>query len=123
MMKINTVVLSTLASLAIAAPCFADGGGVKGLAGASTAFLVDVPEGIIVDSAYKCPYRATKGLAEAFGDEKGWKQNIVGAMIGIPTGAVFGVPYGAICGGHHAITVGWDKPFSSESFVVSNSGE
>jgi len=119
-MKINTVVLSALASLAIAAPCFA---GVKGVVGSGAAFLVDVPEGVIVDTAYKCPYKATKGLAEAFGDEKGWKQNIVGAVIGIPTGAVFGVPYGAICGGHHALTVGYDKPFSSESFVVSNSGE
>jgi len=122
-MKKNTLVLSALASLAIAAPCFADGGGVKGIAGSGAALLVDVPQGMIVDSAYKCPYRATKGLAEAFGDEKGWKQNIVGAMIGIPCGAVFGVPYGAVKGGHHALTVGYDKPFTSESFVVSNSGE
>jgi hypothetical protein len=122
-MKINTLVLSTLACLVVAAPCFADGGGVKGLAGAGTAFFVDVPEGIIVDSAYKCPVKATKSLAEAFGDEKGWKQNIVGAFIGIPCGAVFGVPYGAICGGHHALTVGREKPFSKESFVVSNNGD
>lgn len=122
-MKINTLVLSTLAALTVAAPCFADGGGVKGLAGSGAAFLVDVPQGIIVDSAYKCPVKATHSLAEAFGDEKGWKQNIVGAVIGIPCGAVFGVPYGAICGGHHALTVGYEKPFSKESFVVSNSGD
>jgi hypothetical protein len=59
-------------------------------------------------------------LASAFGDENGWKQIIVGTVIGVPTGAVFGVPYGAIAGARHALSVGYEKPFSAESFIVSN---
>ncbi len=82
--------------------------------------LVDIPEGIVVDSVVKCPVKASKSLAAAFGDENGWKQKIVGAVFGVPAGAVFGVPYGAIKGGKHAASVGWEKPFSSESFIVSN---
>lgn len=121
-MKKNATLLAVLATVGLAAPSFADGalGTGKSVVGSTTAMIVDVPEGIIVDTAYKCPYRATKGLAEAFGDENGWKQNIVGALIGIPAGAVFGVPYGAVKGGYHAASVGWDKPFSGESFVVTN---
>ncbi len=92
----------------------------KSCVGSTVAMVVDVPEGVVVNTVYKCPYKATKSLASAFGDEDGWKQNIVGALIGIPSGAVFGVPYGVVKGGQHAMSVGWDKPFSKESFVVSN---
>jgi len=109
--------LTTIASL----PAMADGGGPVGFLGATTATVIDTPEGMVVDSLYGCPKKASKGLAEAFGDENGWKQQIVGALIGIPTGVVFGVPYGAFHGMHHAWTTGWDKPFSGDSFIVCDS--
>jgi hypothetical protein len=118
-MKSKSLFIAALAVVGMATPSFADGGPM-GLLGSGTAFFIDVPEGIVVDSLVKCPYKATKGLAEAFGDENGWKQNIVGAVIGVPTGFAFGIPYGAIAGGRHAFSVGWEKPFSAESFVVSN---
>ena len=119
-MKTKTLILSAVACIGMAVPAFADGGGPMGVAGVTTAMLVDVPEGIVVNSAAKCPIRASQGLAEAFGDAKGWKQQIVGAVIGIPTGAVWGVPYGFMSGARNAMSKGWDKPFSSDSFVVVN---
>ena len=121
-MNKSAALLAILATVAVASPSFADGalGTGKSMAGSGTAMLVDVPEGIVVDSLVKCPVKASKSLAAAFGDENGWKQRIVGAVFGIPSGAAFGVPYGAIKGGKHAASVGFDKPFSSESFIVSN---
>jgi hypothetical protein len=115
-----SVAALALMALSFSMPAFADGGGVMGAAGSSTAMLIDVPQGIVVDSAVKCPYKASRSLADTFGDENGWKQMIVGTIIGIPTGFVFGIPYGAIAGGRHAMSVGWDKPFSVDSFIVSN---
>jgi hypothetical protein len=120
-MKKSAALLAIFTTLGMSSASFAgtlDTG--KSVAGTSTAMVVDVPEGIIVNTAYKCPYAATKGLAGAFGDENGWKQNIVGAVFGIPAGMAFGVPYGLVKGGQHAASVGWEKPFSKESFVVTN---
>jgi hypothetical protein len=119
MMKKSAALLAILTTVSVGLPVFADCH-AKSMAGSGAAMLVDIPEGLVVDSMYKCPVKATKSLAAAFGDENGWKQKIVGAVFGIPAGAVFGVPYGAIRGGKYAANVGWDKPFSSESFVVSN---
>jgi hypothetical protein len=121
-MKSRSLSVAALALVALAssAPAFADGGGIMGAVGAPVAFLIDVPEGVVVDSAVKCPYKFSTGLAGAFGDENGWKQIIVGTVIGVPSGFLFGIPYGAVAGGRHGLTVGWDKPFSAESFIVSN---
>jgi len=119
MMNKSAALLAILATISVASPVFAELH-AKGLAGSGAAMLVDVPQGMVVDSMYKCPVKATKSLAAAFGDENGWKQKIVGAIFGIPTGAVFGVPYGVIRGGKYAASVGFDKPFSSESFIVHN---
>ncbi len=102
-------------------PAMADGGGPVGALGAATATVVDTPEGMVLDSLYRCPMKCSKGLAETFGDENGWKQQIVGAVIGIPTGFVFGIPYGAFHGMHHAWNTGYDKPFSASSFIVCDS--
>jgi len=101
-------------------PALADDGPV-GTLGAGVASVIDAPEGMVVDSLYGCPMKASKGLAEAFGDENGWKQQIVGTLIGVPVGVVFGVPYGFCHGLHHAWNVGYDKPFSVSSFVVTDS--
>ncbi len=87
--------------------------------GSTTALVIDVPEGAVLGSLYRSPKRATHALAEAFGDEKGFEQVVVGALIGIPFGMVWGIPTGAIQGGRHAYSVGWDKPFSTESYIVS----
>jgi hypothetical protein len=126
MKKFGSAVLLALASVSFALPSFADGG-VLGAAtsyfGSATALVVDVPQGALVNAAYKCPMKASHSLAGAFGDENGWKQRIVGTIIGVPAGAVFGVPYGVVKGGQHALSVGWEKPFSMDSFVVSNEGE
>jgi hypothetical protein len=124
LLSMSAAALSVTA-LSFCAPAFADGivGTGASLVGSTTALLIDVPQGAVVSSTVKVPYSATKGLAAAFGDENGWKQNIVGAVIGVPTGFVFGIPYGAIKGAKHALSVGWDKPFSAESFIVSNEGK
>ena len=100
----------------------ADGflGGVGSLLGSTTAGIFDVPEGILVNSLYRMPLKTTKALAERFGDEKGFYQNVIGATIGIPTGFVFGIPYGAITGAKHGLTSGWEKPFSTESYLVKD---
>jgi hypothetical protein len=87
--------------------------------GTTTATVVDVPEGIIVDSAYRVPKHYWHVLASAFGDENGLGQNLAGAVIGIPFGVVFGIPYGAIHGLYHAWNTGWEKPFSTDSYIVT----
>jgi len=106
-------------SVGAASPSFAGAmADVAGVFGSTTAAIVDCPEGILVDSLWRCPKKSTHSLAEAFGDEKGLGQNVVGAMIGIPYGVVVGIPVGAIQGVHHGLTSGWEKPFSTESFLV-----
>lgn len=117
--KATFTLAAVLAACAFTSPVLADNQ-VVSLFGASTATVIDTPEGVLVDSLYNVPKTATKGLAEAFGDANGWKQQIVGAVIGIPTGFVFGIPYGACHGMHHAWTTGWDKPFSMNSFIISD---
>ena len=128
-MKNQVLTLLTAAAVAVGAalPSFADSsvlGGVGSFFGATTATFVDVPEGIIVDSLYRCPKKCWKSLAYHLGDnhDQGlcWlSQNMMGIFVGIPVGVVWGVPYGAIHGGHHAWDTGWEKPFSTESFIVS----
>jgi len=107
----------------MALPSFADRNGVMGgamsWAGSTTATIIDVPEGILWDSLWRMPLKTQKALADRFGDDKGFQQNVAGAVIGIPVGFLWGIPYGAIHGGRHGMTVGWDKPFSTDSFVVS----
>jgi hypothetical protein len=122
-MKNNLLVgiAATAVLLTTAAPSFAKGP-VKqtvGFVGMTSAEIIDVPEGIVVDSAYRVPKHYWHVLANAFGDENGLGQNIAGAVIGIPFGVVFGVPYGAIHGLYHAWNSGWDKPFSTESYIVT----
>jgi len=121
-MKSRPLTVAALALVALTSftPAFADGGGIKGAVGAGAAMLIDVPEGVVTDAGFKCPWHFSRGLAGAFGDENGWKQVIVGTTLGIPSGFLFGIPYGAFSGAHHALTVGNEKPFSSESFIVSN---
>lgn len=110
-------------SFGIATPSHAENGilnNVLSLFGSVTATIVGVPEGILVDSLYRMPLKTTKVLAEKFGDEKGFQQNVAGAVIGIPVGFVWGIPYGAVRGGRHGMTTGWEKPFQTESFIVSS---
>lgn len=104
-----------------ALPSYADGklGDVGSLLGSVTATIIDIPEGILVDSLYRMPLKTTRALADKFGDENGFQQNVVGGLIGIPVGFLWGIPYGAIHGGRHGMTVGWDKPFSTESYIVT----
>src|SRR5882757_4552878 len=116
----NKMILS-LAALALSvstvAPALADGPG--SFFGSATALPIDVPEGVVVDSLWYAPKSASKALAVAFGDEHGTLQKIVGTTIGVPVGFVWGIPYGAIHGAKHAIGSGWDKPFSTDSYIVS----
>jgi hypothetical protein len=93
-------------------------GDVAGVCGATTAVVVDTPEGILLDSLWRSPNHYRHSLAEAFGDEKGLGQNVAGAVLGIPYGVVVGIPVGAIQGCRHGWTSGLDKPFSGESFWV-----
>jgi hypothetical protein len=73
---------------------------------------------MVIDSLYRVPLKTERGLAEAFGDEKGFEQNVVGTVIGVPVGMVWGVPAGILRGAKHGLGTGWEKPFSTESFLV-----
>jgi len=118
----KTVFLTIAASLALGAtaPCNAEGtmGDVASWAGSTTATVVDVPGGIIYDSLWRVPMKTWHALADRFGDEHGFQQNVAGAIIGIPVGFLWGIPEGAIRGGRHGMTTGWEKPFSTDSFNV-----
>jgi len=117
--KALALIAAGVMSLCAALPSMAaDGplGSAASAAGSITAVIVDTPEGILVDSLWKCPHRTQRYLAEKFGDEKGFGQNLVGFVIGWPVGMVWGVPYGAVDGMVHGYKSGWEKPFSVESF-------
>ncbi len=121
-MKKQVLALIAASAMAIstAAPSMADGpmSSVGALMGSTSAIIVDTPEGVLWHSLWNCPYKTQRTLAEHFGDENGMGQNLVGAVIGIPVGFVWGIPYGAIAGFRHGMTTGWDKPFSTESYMV-----
>lgn len=124
-MKNKAIALFAAAAISIglARPSYADGvlGGVASFFGAVTATVIDVPEGILIDSLWRMPIKTSQSLAGKFGDEKGFQQNVVGALIGVPTGFVWGIPEGAIRGGKHGLGSGWENPYSTDSFVVSES--
>ena len=80
--------------------------------------LIDTPEGVLYHSLWNCPKKTSHYLAESFGDENGLGQNLAGMVLGFPTGFLWGIPYGAIKGAKHGIGVGWEKPFSTESYLV-----
>lgn len=118
--SILTAALALLAGTAL--PSYADGplGDVGSLAGSVTATIVDAPEGVLYYSLWRCPLKTTQYLADKFGDSKGFQQNVAGAVLGIPTGFLWGIPYGAICGAGHGMKTGWEKPFSTGSFIVTS---
>lgn len=108
--------------LGTAAPSLADDGPVDNMIkfmGVTTATVIDVPQGMVVDSLWRVPYKTQRTLAEHFGDEKGLGQNLAGFVLGWPVGMVWGVPYGALHGAKHAFSKGWEKPFSTESYIVT----
>jgi hypothetical protein len=114
--------LVSLAAVAIAIggnalPSFAND--ASSFVGSMTSLVVDIPEGMLMDSLWWSPKKVWHSLADNFGDEKGFQQNVAGALLGIPVGMVWGIPHGAIMGGRHALSVGWEKPFSTESYIVS----
>jgi len=120
MKKIVFLALAASLALGVATPSYADGamGGVASFLGSTTATIVDVPEGILYDSLWRVPMKTWHALADKFGDEHGFQQNVAGAVIGIPVGFLWGIPEGAIRGGRHGMTSGWEKPFSTDSFMV-----
>lgn len=93
-------------------------GDAGSLLGSTAATIVDVPEGILYDALWRMPMKTWHALADRFGDEHGLQQNVAGAVIGIPVGFLWGIPEGAIRGGRHGMTSGWEKPFSTDSFLV-----
>jgi len=107
-------------SLGMATPSYANDAlhGIASFFGSTTAAIVDIPEGILVDSLYRMPLKTERALADRFGDDKGFEQNVAGAVIGIPVGFVWGIPEGALRGCKHGLGTGWDKPFSTDSFLV-----
>jgi len=117
----KSIFLAVAALLAVGVtPSYADSclGGVGNAVGSATATCIDVPEGILYDSLWRMPMKTWHCLADRFGDEHGFQQNVAGAVIGIPVGFLWGIPEGALRGGHHGMTTGWDKPFSTDSFLV-----
>lgn len=109
-------------SLGAALPSMAaDGpmGSVASFLGSVTAGVFDTPEGVLVNSLWRQPYKIQRSLAEKFGNEKGLSENVAAFIIGVPTGFVWGIPFGAITGARHGFTSGWEKPFSTESYLVT----
>jgi len=84
-----------------------------------TAGVFDCPEGVLVESLWRSPVRAQRSLAERFGDNRGFTQNIAAFAIGVPWGFAWGIPYGAVSGARHGFVTGWEKPFSVESYLVT----
>jgi len=119
MKKIGFLTLAALITMGTSTPSLANDAvnSVASFAGSTVATVVGVPEGILVDSLWRMPLKTWHALADRFGDDKGFQQNVVGAMIGIPVGFVWGIPEGAIRGGRHGMTEGWEKPFSTDSFL------
>jgi hypothetical protein len=120
--KTLSLLVAGAIALGMSAPAFADGGPVDDvvkLMGVTTATIIDVPEGVVLDSLWRVPYKCQRTLAEHFGDSKGLGQNVAGFVLGVPVGVVWGVPYGALHGAKHAFSKGWEKPFSTESYVVT----
>jgi hypothetical protein len=118
MKKSMVLTIASMLALGTATPSFANEAvnNFASFAGSTAAVLVTTPQAMIVDSLWHQPVRVTHALAEHFGDEKGFQQNVVGALIGIPFGVVWGIPTGALRGAKHGLGVGWEKPFSTESF-------
>ena len=120
-MKKALVILAACAfTVGVNTPSFA--GVLKdtaGLLGASTASVIDVPQGIIKDAVFRLPLKTTQDVAQALGDKNDVGQNIAGAVVGIPVGFALGIPEGTVQGLQQAWTTGLDKPFSTESFNVS----
>ncbi|MBX9687652.1 MAG: hypothetical protein K2X27_13175 [Candidatus Obscuribacterales bacterium] len=113
--------LASALTLGINAPSLADDNGLGSIAsffGSVTAVVFDVPTAIVVDSLWRVPLKTERTLAEKFGDEKGFQQNVAATVIGVPVGMVWGVPAGALRGAKHGMGTGWEKPFSTESFLV-----
>jgi len=112
--------LASVLALGVTTPTYANGAvnGVASFVGSTCATIVDVPEGILVDSLWRMPMKTWHAIAEKCGDEHGFQQNVVGACVGIPVGFLWGIPEGAVRGGHHGMTSGWEKPFSTDSFLV-----
>lgn len=107
-------------------PSFAaDGalGGVASFFGSTTATVIDVPQAMVIDTLWRVPKQTKEALAEKFGDSKGLEQNVAATIIGVPVGMVWGVPVGFLRGAKHGLGTGWEKPFSSESFIVGTSDD
>lgn len=119
MKKSVLLAIASLLAVGSATPSYANDAvnSVASLLGSTAATIVGVPEGIIVDSLWRMPMKTWHSLADSFGDEHGFQQNVAGAVIGVPVGFLWGIPEGAIRGGRHGMTVGWEKPFSTESFL------
>lgn len=120
MKKSIVLTIASLIAIGTATPSYANDAvnNVASFIGSTAAMIVDVPQGILVDSLWHMPMKTQHALAEKFGDENGLEQNVVGAIIGIPVGMVWGVPEGALRGAKHGLSTGWEKPFSTDSFLV-----
>lgn len=121
-MNKKSVVFSLACLLTLgAAPSYAADnalGDIASFFGSTAAVIFDVPQAIVIDSLWRVPLKTERALAEKFGDEKGFEQNVVATVIGVPVGMVWGVPAGALRGAKHGMGTGWEKPFSTESFIV-----
>lgn len=120
MKKVLIPAVALAVSMFSISPCYAGDGvqAILGFFGSVTSGLFDIPEGIVVESLYRQPLKAQRILADKFGDDKGFQQNVAAFVLGVPAGFAFGIPYGAIHGGRHGVTTGYEKPFSTESFIV-----
>jgi hypothetical protein len=123
-MRKTALVLSIASALTLgaSAPTFAaDDKGLGSIAsffGSITAVCFDVPTAMVVDTFWRVPLKTERTLAEKFGNEKGFQQNVAATVIGVPVGMVWGVPAGFLRGAKHGMGTGWEKPFSTESFLV-----
>lgn len=122
-MRKTALVLSLASAIGfgINTPSYADDNGLGSIAsffGSVTAVCFDVPTAMVVDTLWRVPLKTQRTLAEKFGDDHGFQQNVAATVIGVPVGMVWGVPAGALRGAKHGMGTGWEKPFSTESFLV-----
>lgn len=121
--KFLSTLLASALTMGVALPTFADDSALDdfaSLAGTTTALIIDVPQAMVVDTLWWSPLHAQRALSEHFGDDKGLMQNVAAFVIGVPWGMVWGIPSGALRGAKHACSTGWEKPFSTESFMCIN---
>lgn len=119
--------LLALAALSLAsAPAFAESEGSMAkqavmlpvrMTAIAGSVVVGTPVAIVRRSGVRCV-----GFTESFADNIGGKEHIVpmgmASLMGVPFGLLVGAGEGVYAGPKNAVSHGWEKPFSLDSFSM-----